>query len=287
MKAQPLCLVVALALASCGDFPRPFQGSPGTVAAHLALPPPPLLAVPNPSDALLPANADERFAAAIAAALADHTVPAVARTPAKGDWRLLISATMRKGEVIPRYTVVDPTHHRQGVIAGGAVPIAAWSKGDPSTLSAVASEDAGPIATSLTAIDARLKRSNPDSLMNRPARVYFAGVSNAPGDGDTLLSGAMQRDLPALGVRLQKEKQGADFTVSGKVSVTPAAGARKRVDLEWVVTDAQGRERGRVVQLNDVATRTIQPSWSAVSSEIAEQAAGGIRDLIEKARMAP
>lgn len=287
MKAKPLCLLLALALTSCGDFPRPFQGNPGTVAAHLALPPPPLLVVPKPRGTFLPASADGRFAAAIATALTDRTVPAVARTPAKGDWRLLISATVRNDEVVPRYTVVDPTHHQQGVIAGKAVPIAAWSKGDPSTLSAVASEDAGPIATSLTAIDARLKRSNPNSLMNRPARVYFAGVFNAPGDGDALLSGAMRRDLPALGVGLQKAKEGADFTVSGKVSVTPAAGAREKVDIQWVVTDDQGRERGRVVQLNEVATHTIEPSWGAVSSEIAEQAAGGIRDLIEKARMAP
>ncbi len=283
-----LLLLLAFALAGCGDFPRPFQGNPGAAALRLAVPPPPLLAVPPPPTALLADAASRNFASDVATALADRTVPAVAAAARPGDWQLAISASLDKGQVIPRYTVIDPTRHTQGSIAGKPVPANAWANADPAALKEAANADAPAIATLLTDIDARIKRSNPTSLMNRPARVFFAGVVNAPYDGDFVLARTLRADLPALGVPLQASKTGADFSVAGQVKVAPAPQpGQVRVELQWIVTDARGRERGRVVQLNDVPLKTIDPSWGAVAPTITEQAASGLRELIQKAREAP
>jgi hypothetical protein len=287
MRAWPL-LLVPLALAGCGDFPRPFQGNPGPAALRLAVPPPPLLAVPPPPTALLADEASRNFASDLAAALAARTVPAVAAPTRPGDWQLAITASLEKTQVVPRYTVIDPTKQKQGSIAGKPVPAQAWENADPAALKEAANADAPAIATLLTDIDAKIKRSNPESLMNRQARVYFAGVENAPYDGDFVLARSLRADLPALGVPLQASKKGADFTVLGQVKVAKAPQPGEvRVELQWIVRDASGRERGRVVQLNDVPLKTIDPSWGAVAATITEQAASGLHDLIQKAREAP
>lgn len=290
MRAQCvliLLLPAAIGLAGCGEFPRPFQGNPGAEAARLAVPPPPLLVVPDPPDALLPDAASRRFAGEVAKALAERTVPAVAEAPRPGDWQLTITAVLRNDQVNPQYTVMDPLRHRQGSVQGKPVPAEAWANGDPAALAVAASRDAPAIATLLTDIDARLKHSNPASLMNRPAKVYFAGVVKAPGDGDVLLANAVRANLPDATLALQANKVGADFSVKGEVTVTRAPAGRLRVELQWVVTDARGRERGRVVQLNEVPASTIEPSWAGVAPTIGGQAALGLRQLIEKARVAP
>lgn len=286
-RAIMLLLMAAPSLVACGDFPRPFQGNPGPVAARLAVPPPPLLTVPTPRNALLPNAASQRFAADLATELAHRTVPAVAETAGPRDWQLSITAALDDDKVVPRYTVLGPLKHVEGSVRGKPVPAASWANGEPSLLQAAAEADAPAIASLLTEIDARIKHSNPASLMNRPAKVYFAGVVKAPGDGDTLLGSALQRDLPDPTLVLQPERSGADFSVLGEVTVTPAPDSQVRVELQWVLTDANGRERGRVVQLNQVPAATIEPSWAGVASTIADQAALGLRQLVEKARLAP
>ncbi|MGH7067298.1 MAG: hypothetical protein ACREFO_06525 [Acetobacteraceae bacterium] len=287
VRALALVLPVAFGLAGCGDFPRPFQGNPGPVAARLAVPPPPLLAVPRPPGALLSDAASRRFADDLAKELAARTVPAIARPADPGDWQLRITASLRNDEVIPNYTVLGPARHPEGSVTGKPVAAKAWADGDPGALQAAAAEDAPKVALLLTDIDGRIKHSNPASLMHRPAKVYFAGVVKAPGDGDLLLASAVRRELPDPTLVLLPAKAGADFSVQGEVQVSPAASGQLRVELQWVVSDANGRERGRVVQLNEVPAATIEPSWAAVAPAIAEQAALGLRQLIEKARVAP
>lgn len=286
-RVLALILPAALGLTGCGDFPRPFQGNPGPVAVRLAEPPPPLLAVPSPSGALLSDAASHRFSGDLAKALAARTVPAIARGADRGDWQLRITADLQKDEVIPRYTVIDPDRHPQGSVVGKPVAAKAWADADPAVLEQAAAEDAPKVAVLLTEIDGRIKHSNPASLMNRPAKVWFEGVVKAPGDGDRLLASAVRKDLPDRTLVLLPTKQDADFSVLGEVQVSPAEAGRLKVELQWVVSDAQGRERGRVVQLNEVPAATIEPSWAGVAPTIADQAALGLRQLIEKARVAP
>ncbi|MGH7104539.1 MAG: hypothetical protein ACREFJ_19340 [Acetobacteraceae bacterium] len=286
-RVLTLVLPAALGLSGCGDFPRPFQGNPGPVAARLAQPPPPLLAVPSPSGALLSDTASHRFSNDLAKELAARTVPAIARSADRGDWELRITASLQNNEVVPRYTVIDPDRHPQGSVAGKPVAAKAWANADPAALGAAAAEDAPKVALLLTDIDGRIKHSNPASLMNRPAKVWFAGVVKAPGDGDLLLASAVRKDLADRTLVLMPTKKGADFSVLGEVQVAPAEAGRLKVELQWVLSDANGRERGRVVQLNEVPAATIEPSWAEVAPTIADQAALGLRQLIEKARVAP
>lgn len=277
----PACwgLVLLALLAGCGDLPRPFAGRPGATALRLAQPPPARLAVIAPDGALLGDKAAATLATAVALALAAREVPALAERAQKGDWRLVLAARADGDMVRPRYTVLDPKGEEKGSVDGKPVAAALWARGEPVALAQVAARDATPIAALLTRIEAARQRSDPNSLLNRAIRVAVLPVTGAPGDGDSALLRQMKRELPKFGLVLAEQPDEADFTIAGRVVVTPK-GPDIGVEITWQVHDARGHDLGRVSQLHDVPKGTLSGFWGDVAVVVAEQAAGGVNDVI-------
>jgi len=275
-----LLLLLAVALAGCGELSRPFAGNPGATARRLAQPPPARLAVPAPSEALLADAAGTVLANALATALLAQEVPAVAEAPQRGDWRLVTSAELRGGQVVPVFTVQNPAGEGQGAAQGAAVASAAWAEGAEKTMRGVAESAAPKIASLLTRIEAARQQSDPNSLVNRPARVFFKGVHGAPGDGNTALARQLRTQLPGLGPVVQDTAAGADYVLEGQVSLEPMAGNMTQVEIEWRVDDAAGHDAGRVAQLNEVPAGSLSHYWGDVAAAVVREAAGGIRDVI-------
>ena len=48
----------------------------------------------------------------------------------------------------------------------------------------------------------------------------------------------------------------------------------------WKVADAKGAEAGQVAQLNQVPRGTLAGLWADVALVVAQEAAGGVRDVI-------
>jgi len=273
-------LVLALLLAACGSLPRPFQGAPGATAMQLAQPPPARLAVPAPGNALLTDEASRQFAASVAESLQAQEVPAIAATPHAGDWRLIVTADRRQDAVVPVYTVENPKGEDRGKAEGKPVSLAAWAAGAPATFQQAATDAAPGIAALLTRIEAARQRSDPNSLLNRPARVDVAEVEGAPGDGNQQLTRQMRDKLSKLGPVVQDTSNGADFLLEGHVRMVPEAGNQQRVEIQWVLKAANGDERGRIVQLNEVPSGSLNRYWGDVAVVVADEASGGVRDAL-------
>lgn len=274
-----LC-ALPLALASCGDFPRPMQGHPGELGAILAHPPPQRLVVPTPKDALLGDSAASLFAADIAHALVQQTVPAFAQKPKRDDWVLGVSANLSGGSVTPTYIIRDPRGHVQGKETGGPVPSDSWANGDPAALKAAA-EAAGPqIATLLSNINAALKESDPNSLYNRPPRLDFTGITGAPGDGDTSLAVNMRKDITGQGVILVDQKDAADYMMRATVTKTTVNPKTDHIEITWIIDTPNGKEVGRVSQLHDLPKGSLDNFWGDVAVVAAQQAALGVKEVI-------
>jgi hypothetical protein len=274
-------LGLLLALAGCGDLPRPLAGHPGTLGRLLAAPPPARLAVPAPSGSLL-ADADaQAWARATAEALVNRTVPAVAHPARRGDWRLVLSAHDEGADVVPTYAIESPAGKTEGTITGAPIPTARWADGGPATLQEAAAVAAPGIANLLTSIEAARRESDPNSLINRPARILVPEVKGAPGDGDFSLAREMRLALPKNGEVVQDTKPGTDYTVQGLVHAAPGAAGTTRIEIQWVVSDARGHEAGRVVQLNEVKPGSLDHYWGDVALAVAREAAGGIRRVID------
>jgi hypothetical protein len=280
-----LILLFALALlpAACGDLPEPFIGHPGAAAQRLAVPvTPPMLAVLPPNDALLGAQAGDDFADLLALSLQNQEVPTLARKPQKTDWRLAVSAQRRGDLVVPHYAILDPSGHEQGAIDGGSLSADGWTKGAPGTLGAAAQDAAPKILALMLSIRRTRDRANPNSVVNRAAKLFVPIVTGAPGDGNTALTRLIRADLAQIGPLIQLTPEGADFTVTGKVIVTPLPKGQQQVEIAWTVTWPNGNVVGKVSQLNAVPTGSLDTYWGDVAGAVAQEASGGINAVVER-----
>ncbi len=267
-------------LAGCGGLPRPFSGYPGQAGSVLSRPPPARLAVAPPTGALLTNLGADTLAGALADALVRQEIPAVAERVSPGDWRLVLTAELKDGKVVPYFTVENPSGRSMGVSSGQPVDPAAWAEARPQTLRDVAAAAAPNIATLLGRIEAVRLQSDPNSLLNRPAKIFVRGVTGAPGDGNAALARQLRLFLPENNEKLVETAQAADYAVEAKVSVVPGAGNTDRVEIQWIVTDPAGEERGRIIQLNEVPPGTVSVRWGDVAMAAAKEAAGGVKDVI-------
>lgn len=276
-----MALGLLLLVAGCGSLPQPFFNRPGAAGLRLSQPPPSRLTVPVPAEALLPDSAAALWAGAVAEALVALEVPAVSSDRGDGlDWRLVLAAERRDGAVVPSYAVLNPAGERQGVSEGPPVALQAWAEASPATLRDVAAVGAPGVTSLLARIEAARRQSDPNSMLNRPARVAFSGVTGAPGDGNRSLPTQMRVRLAQFGMVVQDTARDADFSLSGEVRTAPGAAGAQRIEIQWVLLDAGGDERGRIVQLNEVPPGSLDRFWGDVAVVVAEEAAGGVRDVV-------
>ena len=160
---------------------------------------------------------------------------------------------------------------------GGRLAVAS-----PDLLQRVAGDAAPRIVALLTSIRLSHDKADPNSLLNRPARVMLVPVTGAPGDGNQSLTKQMHERLTAYGVLVQTDKAGADFLVRGDVVVTPIPNRKERVEIVWAVALPNGDERGKVVQLNEIPAGILSQLWGDVAVAVATEAAGGLNDVIAR-----
>ncbi len=276
-----LSALLLFTLASCGDLPRPFAGNPGANALRLAHPPPARLTVPPPTGALLPTKTAEAFfARSLSTALVAEELPAFADTPKRGDWQVRVTADLSGTDIHPTYALLDGDGKDLGRVAGPPLPAAAWAVGDPTALAEAAADAAPKLMALLRAVEASIKQSDPNSLYNRPARIYFLGVFGAPGDGNASLAAQMRRLLPDTGDQFVASKDDADFLLRGVVRVTDVAGGEQQVEIHWQVADASGKIAGDVAQGHDFPAGALSHFWGQVAVAVATEAAGGVHEVI-------
>jgi hypothetical protein len=280
--AVGLLAATLLSLSGCGDLPEPFLGNPGREGMVLRQPPDPRLAIPSPGTALLSDGAAHTLADDLAARLQQGEVPAYAQPAEKTDWRLTITAKVDGTRVVPRYIVLNPQGQAQGAMSGQPVSAAAWASGDPGTLQQAALEAAPGISSMLSGIQNNLMRADPNSLYNRAARVLVPQVTGAPGDGDVILARQMRAKLAGLGPWVSGDMKTPDITVQGQVRIVPIAATQERVEIQWIIKDAKGREAGRVIQLNVIPTGALDHYWGDVASVVAQEASGGVEQVIQR-----
>ena len=157
-----------------------------------------------------------------------------------------------------------------------------WASADSVTLRRAAAAAAPGIADTLTNIRIARDKADPNSLYNRSARVMVADVTGAPGDGNVALTKQMRARLALLGPMVQSTEAGADYIVRCTVKAVPIANRQQRIEIQWVISDADGGERGRVVQLNEIPAGTLDRYWGDVAVVVTSEAANGIHNVLQR-----
>ncbi len=283
-RFAPLAVGVLAGLAACGDLPQPFAGDPGANALRMAAAAPPSrLDIPVPTAALLPAPQAGLWSRALADSLLGKEVPAVAQPIRPGDWHLAVTAARQGDQVVPTYRVIRPNGRVAAEQQGAAMPAGDWSGADPARLAANAALAATQVDAMLTRIQAAAAEADPNSLLNRPTLIYFAGVTGAPGDGNAELGRELAARLPDEHDTLHTTAAGADYVVDGTVAVSKPDRANdgvQHVEIVWTVRSAKGHEAGKATQLHDVPAHSLDGYWGDVAVAAADEAAGGIHEVI-------
>jgi hypothetical protein len=271
------------ALPACGSLPQPFRGRPGAVATRLARPPAYRLAVPAPPGAMLTDADAASFAEALAEALMAQEVPAVHGEALPLDWLVVASARREGNQVVPRYALRDADGGSLGELAGRPVTFRDWAEGGAPVLRRAATDAAPALAALVARIDARRRTGDERAAGAGPPVVLLRPVRGAPGDGNRSLTARMTERLAGRGMQVQDQAEGAQFAVTGEVTVAPSGRGRQRVEIVWTVSRRDGYDLGRVVQLNEVPAGSLDGLWGDIAFVVADEAAGGVRDVIGNA----
>ena len=278
------CALLALglvALAACGQVPRPFEDE------NKATSPSPLL-VPKADAGMIvvpvrgaPNRASVELADLVADRLRALELPASTRAANPQSRILEGQATATPGPdgmatVDIVWRVVEPNGlPRITTRQSAQLSAADWQQGNRAALTRLAADIAGRI-------DRELRTDSAGAAPEMP-RVRMPMVEGAPGDGNQALARAMRLLLGRQQVALVAPEESNAITLLGQVSVVPAPGA-DRVDIQWIIRGTDGRTLGTVRQSNTVPTGTLSGPWGQTAYAAAEGGVDGVMQVLERQR---
>ena len=114
--------------------------------------------------------------------------------------------------------------------------------------------------------------------------VAVVAVKGATPKGNDELTKAMRQTLAKAGWTVLTAPSKNALTIAGQVVVAPVSGSEQKVSLQWVVTTPAGKKLGDIKQANNVPAGSLDAGWGENAGFVAEAAATGIFDLINKYR---
>lgn len=126
----------------------------------------------------------------------------------------------------------------------------------------------------------RLRRADPNSLYNRPARITLTAITGAPGNGNQVLGWLLRDTLRKLGDVIEDDPANADFTVKAKIDDVMVDTKTRRIEIFWLIHNARNEEVGEIVQLNEVPTNSLDQTWGTLGGTVTNEAANAIHDVI-------
>ena len=275
---------VILLLVACQPLTQPFGGDR----------PPPMSPITSPPDSVgivvapvanAPPKAASALADAMAAALREQDVPADTKVGNQKSYRLAGKAEAKpQGDhvlIVIDWELLGPDGHSLGhQNSSGDAPAADWRDGNPYLAKDLAAKIAPALARSVEGdVPVEAKISNPV--------VAVRMTPGAPGDGEKSLTRQIAEALRHAGVTVKvKPDEKENFVLVGAVTIAPPDAGQQKVKVTWSLARTDGSQIGEVSQENAVPAGTLDGPWGDVAYAVASAAAGGIIELIERAKTA-
>lgn len=264
-------------LGACGSLPRPFQ--PDMKAEDN-----PLLILPDRGGVVVRtvAGLDDGAAGELAERLADalRRENVVASTSRGNAASFTIDGTTARasdGAPMARLALRDGTG---AVVKEEVVRLASPSQAGGLDLAAAAKAAAAAFAPAI------LPPIVAAALPSTQA-IKIGQIRGAPGEGGTALVRALDYALRRTGTKLADAADPEALAVDGEMRIAPKGARMRSVAVVWTVRRPDGSELGQVRQENDVPADLIDRAWAELAAAVAEGAADGIADLLERATPLP
>jgi hypothetical protein len=112
-----------------------------------------------------------------------------------------------------------------------------------------------------------------------PAGSGMPIVTGAPGDGNTALASALNRELVRQGMPLDRQT-GHAYRVEGQVALGAVKDGKQTIQIDWRVKDSKGNAVGTVTQKNAIPPGSLDGAWGQTADAAAAAAAQGILKLL-------
>jgi hypothetical protein len=317
MRRRVVMLLCLLALAACGQPPRPFEHDDSEAPVRQMPQDKVELAIAPPR--YMPPGMANRVAAALAIELQSYGIVATVQ-PAPApiqvsstmstrdagetgieiqiDWR--IDGAPKSQEPATSKTRARPEDYAEASerlvsrIAQQAAPRVATLIGKPPTYQArspgqvaagmsVPEEPPPDTATAMAAANVPGSAPTPTPQQQPQVKVMVAPVTGAPSDGNRQLFSGMRRALGSSKIVIVDADGPGVFTVVGTVSLTAIDDQKGQLVVKWLVKDPAGKNVGDLEQANPVPLAAAKGSWAGFGDIVATAASEGVLELLEKA----
>lgn len=264
-------------LAACQPVPRPLQDVAPPGPELLNLPGRGGLVVLEPAG--LPEGRARAFAEALAAALRDREVQAVAGTSLTESLFLLgrvdaVPQGAGEVELVFDWDLVDPQKGSVGRrLDHETVLRRDWERGSASWLA----QHAAPGVAML--YNGQMPSSATGAVR---VPVFLGTVTGAPGDGARTLPRALASVIESREMVVVPDRAAAVAVIEGTMTVKPVQPGIEAVEMRWRVTRPNGEEVGVVTQANEIPAGTLKGAWGEIAAAIATAAGEGIGDLVAR-----
>ncbi len=269
----PLALIACLLAGACGNLPRPFQPDDKSESNRLLILPDRAGVIVLPV-AGLPEPVAVELAERLADALRRENIPATTGEGNRASYQLEGETTVdADGVPVASFELRDA---RSALIKSHRVKLdRGVQTGAGLDLMAVARDAALALAAAL----------QPEAVEPPAQRLALrvGEVTGAPGEGGMALARSLDYALRRTGVRLAPDSDADSAVVRGAVTIVPRGPKLRSVAIVWTVFAPDGTELGKVQQENDVTQEFIDHAWPEMASAVADGAAEGLADLIDRA----
>ena len=314
MRRHVVTLVCLLALAACGQPPRPFEHDDSEAPVRALPQDKTELAIAPPKN--MPPEMAKRVAAALAIELQSYGIVAAVQPTAAPiqvdgtmstrdadlgieiqiDWRIdgapaAVEPATSKTRTRPE-DYAEANERLVSRIAQQAAPRVATLIGRPPTflprspgqVAAGVSVPMEPdVAPALAAASVPGSAPTPPAQQQPQVKVLVAPVTGAPSDGNRQLYSGMRRALGSSKIVIVDAAGPDIFTVVGTVNLTAIDDQKGQLVIKWFLKDPAGKTVGDLEQSNPVPLAAAKGSWAGFGDIVATAASEGVLELLEKA----
>lgn len=128
---------------------------------------------------------------------------------------------------------------------------------------------------------ARIARGDDEESADKSGiALRVAQVTGGSDNAAVPLRHAMEAALRKRHFRITDASSPAGLVVAGAIELGPEDAEPRPIRITWSVLDRDGKELGKLTQQNTIERRELENRWDSVAAVIADNAAGGLSDLV-------